>query len=195
MKIFISATFHAQPPPSQFILYIVTSEEHDGRSYLDRKHCSASRRTVERPGGGEREKNMDGRPVSWISLVTYSTITMPRFAFLFCRAPLVSKRVIALWFFPVCVIDPIDNSPHTYRLHSPSACTVGQGAQYVGMGKDIYKAFPKSAKLTFDEADEALNHGLGKLIFEGQQVNPFWWLFYSFSRFGVNWHNPQLLMF
>ncbi|RUS22672.1 hypothetical protein BC937DRAFT_87871 [Endogone sp. FLAS-F59071] len=45
----------------------------------------------------------------------------------------------------------------------------GQGSQYVGMGKDLYSAFPKSAKLAFDEADEALNHGLGKLIFEGQQ--------------------------
>ncbi|RUS31455.1 hypothetical protein BC938DRAFT_477764 [Jimgerdemannia flammicorona] len=45
----------------------------------------------------------------------------------------------------------------------------GQGSQYVGMGKDLYNTFPKSAKLAFDEADEAFNNGLLKLIFDGQQ--------------------------
>lgn len=42
----------------------------------------------------------------------------------------------------------------------------GQGAQYVGMGKDFYEAFP-IAKETFEEADEILGFSLSKLIFEG----------------------------
>jgi [acyl-carrier-protein] S-malonyltransferase len=38
------------------------------------------------------------------------------------------------------------------------------------MGKDLYNLYPRSAKLVFDEADEALNTGLRALIFEGHQV-------------------------
>lgn len=37
------------------------------------------------------------------------------------------------------------------------------------MGKDLYNLYPRSAKLVFDEADEALGNGLRALIFEGQQ--------------------------
>ncbi len=42
----------------------------------------------------------------------------------------------------------------------------GQGAQQVGMGRDLYDEFP-AAKAVFDEADEALGRPLSKIIFEG----------------------------
>lgn len=44
----------------------------------------------------------------------------------------------------------------------------GQGAQYVGMGKDLYEAFPES-KTVFDKADKALGFSLSRLCFEGPQ--------------------------
>ncbi|RHZ76647.1 hypothetical protein Glove_194g25 [Diversispora epigaea] len=44
----------------------------------------------------------------------------------------------------------------------------GQGAQYVGMGKDLFMSFP-SARLIFEEADESLGTKLSSLIFDGQQ--------------------------
>ncbi|MGE0736496.1 MAG: ACP S-malonyltransferase [Alphaproteobacteria bacterium] len=42
----------------------------------------------------------------------------------------------------------------------------GQGSQAIGMGKDLANAFP-SARLTFEEIDEALNQHLSRLMFEG----------------------------
>jgi len=42
----------------------------------------------------------------------------------------------------------------------------GQGAQYVGMGKDLYVAFLES-KAVFDKADKVLGFSLSKLCFEG----------------------------
>ncbi|MBI2743093.1 MAG: ACP S-malonyltransferase [Chlamydiales bacterium] len=42
----------------------------------------------------------------------------------------------------------------------------GQGAQYVGMGKDFYDQFP-IARQTFEEADDLLGQTFSKLIFEG----------------------------
>lgn len=42
----------------------------------------------------------------------------------------------------------------------------GQGAQYIGMGKDMYEAF-KESKAVFDRADEILGFSLTKLCFEG----------------------------
>ena len=42
----------------------------------------------------------------------------------------------------------------------------GQGAQSVGMGREIYEAFP-SAKNVFAEADDALSEHLTRLMFEG----------------------------
>lgn len=44
----------------------------------------------------------------------------------------------------------------------------GQGAQYIGMGKDLYEAFPES-KAVFDKADKVLGFSLSKLCFEGPQ--------------------------
>lgn len=44
----------------------------------------------------------------------------------------------------------------------------GQGAQYVGMGKDFVENFPL-AKSTFDEADDILNRKLSKIIKEGPE--------------------------
>ena len=42
----------------------------------------------------------------------------------------------------------------------------GQGSQYIGMGKELYEAFP-ICKQTFEEASDSLNLDLVKLIFEG----------------------------
>jgi [acyl-carrier-protein] S-malonyltransferase len=44
----------------------------------------------------------------------------------------------------------------------------GQGAQYVGMGKDFYDQFP-IAKRTFEEADEILSAHFSRLIFQGPE--------------------------
>ncbi|RIB08218.1 acyl transferase/acyl hydrolase/lysophospholipase [Gigaspora rosea] len=44
----------------------------------------------------------------------------------------------------------------------------GQGAQYIGMGKDLYSNYPL-ARQVFEEADDALGSSLTKLVFEGHQ--------------------------
>jgi len=44
----------------------------------------------------------------------------------------------------------------------------GQGAQFVGMGKDLYESFPQ-AKAIFDKADGVLGFPLSRLCFEGPQ--------------------------
>lgn len=44
----------------------------------------------------------------------------------------------------------------------------GQGAQYTGMGKDFFDAFP-IARETFEEADEILGEKLSKIIFSGPE--------------------------
>lgn len=44
----------------------------------------------------------------------------------------------------------------------------GQGAQAVGMGKDLYEASP-AAKAVFDRADAVLGRSLSKLCFEGPE--------------------------
>jgi [acyl-carrier-protein] S-malonyltransferase len=42
----------------------------------------------------------------------------------------------------------------------------GQGSQYIGMGKDLYEAFPQS-KAIFDKADKILGFSLSQLCFAG----------------------------
>lgn len=44
----------------------------------------------------------------------------------------------------------------------------GQGAQKVGMARDLYDAFPEAAAV-FDEADEALGRSLSRVVFEGPE--------------------------
>ncbi len=44
----------------------------------------------------------------------------------------------------------------------------GQGAQTVGMGADVYQAYPE-ARRVFDEADEILGFSLSRLCFEGPE--------------------------
>ncbi len=44
----------------------------------------------------------------------------------------------------------------------------GQGAQTIGMGRDLAEAYP-AAKAVFDEVDEALGEKLSTLIWEGEQ--------------------------
>ncbi len=44
----------------------------------------------------------------------------------------------------------------------------GQGSQFVGMGKDLAKAFP-AARAVFDAADEALGFSLSEVCFEGPE--------------------------
>lgn len=44
----------------------------------------------------------------------------------------------------------------------------GQGAQTIGMGRDLAQAYP-AAKAVFDEVDDALGENLSALIWEGEQ--------------------------
>ena len=44
----------------------------------------------------------------------------------------------------------------------------GQGAQTIGMGRDLAEAYP-TARAVFDEVDEALGESLSTLIWEGEQ--------------------------
>ena len=46
----------------------------------------------------------------------------------------------------------------------------GQGSQSVGMGKDLYDAFP-AAKEVFQEVDDAIHFNLSKIIFEGPDAD------------------------
>lgn len=51
-------------------------------------------------------------------------------------------------------------------MHQVAYIFPGQGAQYVGMGKDFYQNIPQ-AKETFNQADSVLGFDLSNLIFQG----------------------------
>ena len=46
----------------------------------------------------------------------------------------------------------------------------GQGAQYIGMGRDFYEQI-KESKQIFDEANDTLKMDLSGLIFNGSEEN------------------------
>ena len=46
----------------------------------------------------------------------------------------------------------------------------GQGSQFIGMGKDVYDAYPV-AKAVFQEVDDALGKNLSDLIFKGEDAD------------------------
>ncbi|KAJ1733068.1 hypothetical protein LPJ61_001737 [Coemansia biformis] len=56
-------------------------------------------------------------------------------------------------------------APQLYR-HQRAVIFPGQGAQFVGMGKDLYEQFP-AAREVFEETDEALGLGLSRLVLGG----------------------------
>ena len=55
-----------------------------------------------------------------------------------------------------------------YALYMTAYLFAGQGSQYIGMGKDLYDAFPESRAI-FDKADRALGLSISGLCFEGPQ--------------------------
>lgn len=44
----------------------------------------------------------------------------------------------------------------------------GQGSQYIGMGKELYDAYPES-RAVFEQVDESLSQNLSKIMFEGPE--------------------------
>ena len=49
---------------------------------------------------------------------------------------------------------------------STAVVFAGQGAQFLGMGKDLVEAYPECADL-FAKADEVLGYALSRMCFEG----------------------------
>lgn len=57
---------------------------------------------------------------------------------------------------------------YSYRMVETALIFPGQGAQYVGMGKDLYDNF-QQAKEVFDKANAILKFDLKKICFEGSE--------------------------
>ncbi len=57
---------------------------------------------------------------------------------------------------------------HSNRMVDAAFIFPGQGAQYVGMGKDLYENYPQ-AKEIFDRANSILKFDIKKICFEGPQ--------------------------
>jgi [acyl-carrier-protein] S-malonyltransferase len=55
------------------------------------------------------------------------------------------------------------------EMHKTALLFAGQGAQVVGMGRDLAEGFPTAAAL-FRQADEALGHGLSEVCFHGPET-------------------------
>ena len=53
-----------------------------------------------------------------------------------------------------------------YKMVKLAYIFPGQGAQYVGMGKDLYDNYSE-AKETFEQANRVLDFDIAKLCFEG----------------------------
>ena len=63
----------------------------------------------------------------------------------------------------------VQSSPQSDEKGGLALLFPGQGAQYVGMGRDFFSAFP-IARETFEEADDLLSYRLSQLIFEGPET-------------------------
>lgn len=68
----------------------------------------------------------------------------------------------------------------------------GQGAQYVGMGKELYDAYPV-CKNVFDRANEVLGFDIKNLIFNGEKGRVEYYRKYSTCNF--NYINCNLKYF
>jgi [acyl-carrier-protein] S-malonyltransferase len=72
------------------------------------------------------------------------------------------RKIFKTWCLGVFVVKKI-------AMSKTALLFAGQGAQVVGMGKDLAEKFP-SAKAWFDRANAALGYDLAKICFEGPEA-------------------------